>query len=51
MPEDEDDLVQRLGLTARNVRVRNLSIVVSFIEYFLDRSSFNFLSELRTDSA
>ena len=24
MPEDEDQLVQKLGLTARNVRVRNL---------------------------
>ena len=29
MPEDEDELVQRLGLTARNVRVRNLSAVPS----------------------
>ena len=30
MPEDEDELVQRLGLTARNVRVRNLSVLLSF---------------------
>jgi len=27
MPEDEDELVQKLGLTARNIRVRNLSVV------------------------
>lgn len=27
MPEDEDELVQKLGLTARNIRVRNISVV------------------------
>ena len=27
MPEDEDELVQKLGLTARNIRVRNRSVV------------------------
>lgn len=26
MPEDEDELVQKLGLTARNIRVRNISV-------------------------
>lgn len=34
MPEDEDELVQRLGLTARNVRVRSLLVVISCLNVF-----------------
>ena len=47
MPEDEDELVQRLGLTAREVRVRNLSVVLSFCEYLLVGEVSTFFKSLR----
>lgn len=40
MPEDEDELVQKLGLTARNIRVRILS-VVSFYEDYHRRPKYS----------